>query len=120
MRAVIFPLNSYLEPNMTSFFDLRTKETLQTEEETSQQTNKKNTIDHEKKEGPSTRRYFLICQKCFWCASFIDRVGDTQNLSVKICPTCNDNNIESLPLLYNERYHFEYTVARGVVLEFLK
>jgi hypothetical protein len=105
---------------MTSIFDLRTKETLQTEEETAQRTNKKNTIDHEKKEGPGTPCYFLICQKCFWCASFIDRLGDTQKLIVKICPTCNDNNIESLPLLYNERYHFEYTVARGVVLEFLK
>ena len=102
---------------MTSIFEeLHTKETSQTKEEkTAQQTNKKNTIAREKKEVLITRRYFLICQTCFWCASLIDRC-----LFVKICPTCNDNNIESLPLLNNERYHFEYTVARGIELEFFK
>ncbi len=107
---------------MTSIFEvLHTKETLQTEEEiTAQQVNKKNTIVHEKNKGPSTRRYFLICQTCLWCASFIDRWGSTQNFFAKTCPTCNYHNIESLPLLYNEHYHFDYMVARGVVLEFLR
>ena len=106
---------------MTSIFEvLHTKETLQTKEQTAQQTNKKNNTAVTMKKVTSTRRYFLICQTCFWCASFIGRLGDTHNLFVKMCPVCNDNNIESLPLFYNERYHFEYTVARGVELEFFK
>lgn len=99
---------------MTSIFEvMHTKET-------PQQANKKNAIAHENKKVTKTQRYFLICQTCFWCASFIDSVGDTQNLFVKTCPSCNDHNIESLPLLYNECYHFEYTVARGVELEFFR
>ena len=113
-------LNPILGIRMTSIFEvLYTKETLQTEE-IAQQANKKNTTAHENKKGSSTRRYFLICQTCFWCASFIDMLGDNQHLFVKTCPTCDDHNIESLPISYNERYHFEYTIARGVELEFFK
>jgi rubrerythrin len=105
---------------MTSIFEvLHTKEALRIEE-AAQQTYKKNATADKKKEELSTLRYFLICRTCFWCASFIHRMGDTQNLFVKTCPICNDNNIESLPLLYNERYYFEYTVSRGVDLEFFK
>ena len=111
-------LKPYLEL-MTSIFEvLHTKETFQTEEETAQQANKKNTTAEKK--VTSTRRYFLICQTCFWCASLIDRLDDIQNLFVNICPTCNDNNIESLPISYSEHYHFEYTETRGVELEFFK
>jgi hypothetical protein len=55
---------------MTSIFDLRTKETLQTEEETAQQTNKKNTIDHEKKRRAEHTKVLLNMSEMFLVCLF--------------------------------------------------
>jgi hypothetical protein len=66
------------------------------------------------------RRYFLLCQSCFWCASYIDARSDLDELPYKACPVCDDFRIESLPLSYHEHYDFEYSSNRGVVLKFLR
>lgn len=74
-----------------------------------------------KNDGPLIpRRYFLLCQTCFWCASYIGARHDFDELSYKACPVCNDIRIESLPSSYHERYNFEYSSTRGVVLKFLR
>ena len=109
--------------NMTSVFEvLPTKGILQTEEMTrnTSQDERKEKIARTKKKAESiSRRCFLICQTCFWCASYIDMMSNMDELPYKACPTCY-NRIESLPISYDERYHFEYTATRGVVLEFLR
>ena len=111
---------------MTSVFEvLPNKEILQTEEMTKAtgQNKHQETIDHtkqEKKAEPISRRYFLICQTCFWCASYIETICNMDELPYKGCPTCKDNRVESLPISYDECYHFEYTPTRGVVLKFLR
>jgi hypothetical protein len=51
---------------------------------------------------PITQRYFMICQTCFWCASYIGTMDISNELPFEICPTCNDNKFESLPILYDE------------------
>ena len=72
-----------------------------------------------KKEDESTSRaYFMICQTCFWCASYIDLMGNVHTLPYKVCPTCNHTAIELLPLSNGDHYRFEYTATRGVILEF--
>ncbi|MFZ0512397.1 MAG: hypothetical protein WAM14_12380 [Candidatus Nitrosopolaris sp.] len=71
-----------------------------------------------KKDEPISRKYFMICQTCFWCASYIDIMGNMDELPYKVCPTCNHTAIELLPLSNNEHYSFEYTATRGIVLEF--
>jgi hypothetical protein len=69
-------------------------------------------------------RYFIICNSCFWCASWIrlDKVP-----SVK-CPCCHDGNgsigaeckaLEYMPLSDGEHYRFEHVRDLGTVLEFL-
>ena len=66
------------------------------------------------------RRYFLLCQTCFWCASYISAKHEVDELPYKTCPVCNDIRIESLQLSYHERYNFEYSSTGGVMLKFLR
>lgn len=56
---------------------------------------------------------FLICNICFWCASYLD------SRSVAACPSCKGSMIEDMPVSANERYTFGYNQREGVVLEFL-
>lgn len=67
---------------------------------------------------------FIICQSCFWCASYINTItaftakrGDAPPTK---CPICIEGNIESMSINKNEVYKFEYDARHGVVLEFLK
>lgn len=54
---------------------------------------------------------FLICDSCFWCASYYD----TSNLNkVTKCPCCDNNSIESIPISHNEVYNFSYDSRRGI------
>jgi len=65
---------------------------------------------------PTTQRYFMICQTCFWCASYTNIMGDMDALPYK---ACNHTAIELLPLSNGEHYRFEYTTLQsGVILEF--
>jgi|SRR5215212_219163 len=59
------------------------------------------------------KRYFVICNSCFWCASLY-----SDSRSVK-CPLCNScSNLESIPLSKNESFKFNYHLTTGIVLEF--
>ena len=44
------------------------------------------------KENEPSRKYFMICQTCFWCASYIDIMGDMDALPYKLCPACQSYN----------------------------
>jgi hypothetical protein len=50
---------------------------------------------------PTTQRYFMICQTCFWCASYTGTIDIMNELPFERCPTCNDNKIESFPSFLN-------------------
>jgi hypothetical protein len=67
---------------------------------------------------------FLICQSCFWCASYISTVtaftARREYSPPTKCPICIEGNIESMSINKNEVYKFDYDTKRGVVLEFLK
>jgi hypothetical protein len=70
-----------------------------------------------KKDESTPRKYFMICQTCFWCASYID-IMDNIGALPYMCPTCNHTAIELLPLSNGERYRFESSGTRGITLEF--
>ena len=90
------PLVLYVRYHMTSIFEvLPNNEILQTELTKARSQNK----HQEKKAEPISRRYFLICQTCFWCASYIETMCNIDNLPYKACPTCNDNR-DRLIMLY--------------------
>ncbi len=61
---------------------------------------------------------FLVCQSCFWCASYLYgcyKVAES-------CPLCgntsSNNNIESIPISNQEAFKFEYNQLRGLSLNF--
>ena len=60
-------------------------------------------------------RNFLICRSCFWCASYINKMG-----VLEACPSCKDVKIESVPISLDETYRLDYDTNRGVTLEFAR
>ena len=101
---------------MTSVFELLSnEETWQSEAQAKAtiQNMHQEMLDHtnyEKKLStirPTTHRYFVICHACFWCASYIGTMDIMKELPFEMCPTCNDNKFESLPILYDESYRYE-------------
>ena len=40
------------------------------------------------------KKYFLLCESCFWCASSI-YIDSSIN---RICPVCNNINVESISI----------------------
>lgn len=74
----------------------------------------------EKSARPSVARIakkidFLLCNSCFWCASYLNMRG---GLGLTECPSCNENKIELMPLSANDVYLFDYNQVTGVILEF--
>jgi hypothetical protein len=58
---------------------------------------------------------FLICNSCFWCASYLD----SENSLIPFeCPSCKQKAIECMPISVNDAYSFHYNQATGVILEF--
>ena len=41
---------------------------------------------------------FLLCESCFWCASYFNNY----KMVVTNCPTCGNENIESMPISHDE------------------
>ena len=58
---------------------------------------------------------FLLCNSCFWCASYLNL---RRSFGVIECPSCKENTIERMPLSANDVYSFDYNGVTGVMLEF--
>ena len=58
-------------------------------------------------------RYFLICESCLWCASYVKN----QTTFTK-CPLCHNGKIDWMPIGENENYLFDYSHSKGVELKF--
>ena len=60
---------------------------------------------------------FILCDICYWCATFFDK---TRTPRENKCQQCNANNNEltSFPIMSNESFTFDYKGKRGVELEF--
>jgi hypothetical protein len=69
--------------------------------------------DHIKSSPP----IFILCDSCFWCATYFDK---TRTPVDNICPQCGGNNIEltSFLIMSNEAFTFDYNDKHGVELEF--
>ncbi|HJT46756.1 MAG TPA: hypothetical protein VJ729_01140 [Nitrososphaeraceae archaeon] len=84
------------------------------------------------------RPTFVICDVCYWCATYVDstRLPADSSSSNSSCPQCNayseshggnNNNKNStnrnrdlsrIPIRSNESFTFKYNAKRGVELEF--
>jgi hypothetical protein len=68
--------------------------------------------------------YFVICNSCYWCASYFD-IDDLESLSassshVLDCHVCNSHNTELIPISTDESFKIEYSLTRGMEIEFYK
>jgi predicted Zn-ribbon and HTH transcriptional regulator len=66
---------------------------------------------------PSTPPVFILCDRCYWCATYFDnrRIPTDNN-----CPQCNanSNQLTSFPIAPNESFTFDYNDKRGIEFEF--
>ena len=71
------------------------------------------TRDHIKSSPP----IFILCDSCYWCATYFDKTRTPVN---NICPQCgtNNNELTSFPIMSNEAFTFDYNDKCGVELEF--
>jgi hypothetical protein len=60
---------------------------------------------------------FVLCDKCYWCATYLDKSKLPLDNN---CLGCNSNNNEltSFPIPPNESLTFNYNDKRGVELQF--
>ena len=60
---------------------------------------------------------FVLCEKCYWCATYLDKTKVPMDGS---CPKCNtnSNDLTSFPIMSNESFTFDYNNKHGVELEF--
>jgi hypothetical protein len=87
-----------------------------------------NTVDTERENDKILQRtsqvYFVICNSCYWCASYFD-IDDLESLSasssrVLDCHVCNSRNTELIPISTDESFKIDYSLTRGMELEFYK
>jgi hypothetical protein len=69
---------------------------------------------------PTNHIYFVICNSCYWCASYFS-IDDLESSSqVLRCHLCNSHNTELIPISSNESFRIEYNVTRGMEMEFYR
>ena len=59
---------------------------------------------------------FLLCESCFWCASYFNNYRKV----VTNCPICVSKKIESMPISHDEVHTSSHDPKRGVTLGFSK
>ena len=69
------------------------------------------------KENEVTERInFLLCESCFWCASYFNNYRKV----VTNCHICGSKKIESMPISHDEVHTSSHDPKRGVTLGFSK
>jgi hypothetical protein len=80
------------------------------------------TIENNKILQPIDKIYFVICNSCYWCATYfgIDYLQSLSESSSHVlnCPICNSHNTEIMPIATDESFRMEYSLTRGMELEF--
>ena len=59
---------------------------------------------------------FLICQSCFWCASYLYGCYKMAETHAPSCGNTSTSNIESIPISNQEAFEFEYNQLRTVLV----
>lgn len=60
---------------------------------------------------------FILCDTCYWCATYLDKTRIPIN---NVCPRCsaNNNELTSFPIVANESFTFDHNPKRGIEFEF--
>lgn len=65
---------------------------------------------------PRQQSIFLLCERCHWCTTYIDKARLHADNKCQQCS--NKDMLSSFPVLSNESFSFNYSEKRGVELEF--
>jgi hypothetical protein len=69
---------------------------------------------------PIDRIYFVICNSCYWCASYFSIDDLDSSSQVLSCHLCDSHNTEVIPISSNEPFRIDYSVTRGMEIEFYR
>jgi hypothetical protein len=53
--------------------------------------------------------HFLLCESCFWCASYLS----SKSVSIAKCPNCNNDKIQWMPIPKVDLYKLTYNPKEG-------
>ncbi|MGH9986497.1 MAG: hypothetical protein ACRD8W_21350 [Nitrososphaeraceae archaeon] len=83
-----------------------------------------NTIENNEILQPIDKIYFVICNSCYWCATYFgfDVLGSLSATSSHVldCHICNSHNIELMPISGGESFGIEHSKTRGMEIELYK
>lgn len=68
---------------------------------------------------PVNHIYSVICNSCYWCASYFGTDNLESSSHVLTCHVCNSHT-ELIPVGTDESFRIEYNHARGMEIEFYK
>jgi hypothetical protein len=71
-----------------------------------------------KREKDTDQIYFVICNSCYWCATYFGI--DVSLSSPLVCHGCGLHNTELMPISTDESFRIEYSPKRGMELEFYR
>jgi mevalonate kinase len=69
---------------------------------------------------PADHIYFVICNSCYWCASYFSIDDMEFSSQVLSCHVCNSHNTELIPISSNESFRIKYNITRGMEMEFCR
>jgi hypothetical protein len=83
-----------------------------------------NTIENNEILQPIDKIYFVICNSCYWCATYFG-IDDLESLSgssshVLDCRSCNSHDTELMPIATDESFRIEYNRTKGMEMEFYR
>ena len=71
----------------------------------------------DKRVGPIS---FVICNSCYWCASYFEIDASYHSSSSPACHACNCHDTELMPIFTEESFRIEYNPPRGMEIEFYR
>ena len=84
------------------------------------QTTKISSNTSERKRDNTNQIYFVICNSCYWCASYFGNDVLLLSSSPLACHVCDSNNTELMPISTDESFRIEYNPVRGIEIEFYR
>ena len=83
-----------------------------------------NTIEDNEILQPIDKIYFVICNSCYWCATYfgIDELESLSESSSHVldCHICNSHNTELIPISSDDSFRIEYNRTKGMEMEFYR
>jgi hypothetical protein len=86
---------------------------------------KKDKLENKEILQPINKIYFVICNSCYWCATYfgidnLESLSGSSSSHVLGCPICNSHNTELMPITNDESFRAEYSLTRGMEMEFYR